>query len=670
MRARRLLAACVGAAIALGPGRVLAAEDGGTRSLFSYGAGNRALALGGAFGAVADDPSAPLWNPGGLGFVPRRQAAATGASLYSLDVSEAFAGVVLPDWRYGTLALTFRHLGVGGIEGRDSRNSITDPSLSDQQTELTFSYGRRLGDVMSLGGTLKLEQQSVAGYSDAAFGFDVGVLAYPGVLIAPQTDWMRRIGIGGSVRNLFDSAMRLNQEDVTDPASLRLGASYRHPMAGGRSALIAVDLESGTNVPTALHAGLEVRLHPLFALRSGISDGGFTAGAGINWKDFGFDYVFEDNSLGSVHRFGLSVGFGRTVDESRMASLKAEEDRLTARLDAAFAQREAERVGELIGQAQVARDASQFDDALDILAAAATLAPDHPEVRRLRVQYLQEKAGRLETDGQFAEAALTYTRIQMLSPEDSTARDNAVRCREESSKRAARSETVQHLFVAALDAFSSGDLVAAREGFQNILAIEPNDEETSTILARTEETIAAREKELLDKSIQLAQSGLLPESESALNEAKRYGSSPATHRAEIVLEAAKRSRTNPLRATPGSASASAAPVPHTPETDHELEDLYKRGMEAMEKGRADDAMRYWELAASIDPNYQELRDYLKHEYLMRGLDAFAAGRLDEAVAQWEKALRVDPNDEKAKGYLARARQQQSRAREIFGGTGQ
>jgi len=107
--------------------------------------------------------------------------------------------------------------------------------------------------------------------------------------------------------------------------------------------------------------------------------------------------------------------------------------------------------------------------------------------------------------------------------------------------------------------------------------------------------------------------------------------------------------------------------PRTPETEHELEDLYKKGMAAMEKGRADDALRYWELAASIDPNYQQIRDYLKREYLMRGLDAFAAGRLDEAVDLWEKALRVDPSDEKAKGYLARARQQQSRAREIFGG---
>jgi tetratricopeptide (TPR) repeat protein len=641
---------------------VWADEDGGTRSVFALGAGNRALSMGGAFTALADDPSAPLWNPGGLGFVPRRQLAATGASLYGLDVQEAFAGIVLPDWRYGTLALTFRHLGVGGIEGRDDRNGVTDPSLSDQQMELTFSYGRPLGRVVSVGGTIKLEQQSLAGFSDGAFGLNVGALAYPGLLIAPETPWMQRVAVGGSLRNLFNSSMRLNQDEVSDPASLRLGASYRHPFAGGRSAVFDVDLESGTGVPTSVHAGLEVRLHPLLALRSGISDGGYTAGAGINWKDFGFDYAFEDNNLGSVHRFGVSFGFGRTVDESRLAALRSDEERLAERLEKAFAEREAARVTDLLAEAQTARQSGQYDEALDVLAAAATLVPDDPNVRETRMQCLREKAGSLEVRGQYGEAALVYGRLQDLAPEDSVARDNAARCRDESARRAARSEAVQRVFSSSLDAFSSGDLLAARAGFQKILQIQPNDQEASAILAMTEETIDNRVKDLLEKTGELVQSGLLADAEVSLTEAKRYSTSPAVHHAEIALTNAKRSQQ--MRT---AASKPPALRPRTPETEHELEDLYKKGMASMEKGRADDALRYWELAASIDPNYQQLRDYLKREYLMRGLDAFAAGRLDEAVDLWEKALHVDPTDEKAKGYLARARQQQSRAREIFGG---
>ncbi|HET9234815.1 MAG TPA: PorV/PorQ family protein [Candidatus Eisenbacteria bacterium] len=653
-----VFAACLSVQIAF------AAEDGGTRSPFAYGAGNRALSMGGAFTALADDPSAPLWNPGGLGFVPRRQVAATGASLYGLDMREAFAGVVLPDWRYGTLALTFRHLGVGGIEGRDDRNSITDPSLSNQQMELTFSYGRPIGKAISLGGSIKMEQQSLAGYGDAAFGLNVGALAYPGMLISPETDWLQRVGVGASLRNVFNSSLRLDQEAVTDPASLRLGTAYRHPFSGGRSAVVAIDFESGSSVPATVHAGLEVRLHPLFALRTGLTGGGYSAGAGINWKDFGFDYVFEDNQLGSVHRFGITVGFGHTVEESRLAALRSEEDRLAARLEQAFAEREAARVQELLDASETARNVGRYDEALEILNAAATLVPDHAVVRAHRMQCLREKAGYLETRGQFGEAALTYGRLQDLAPEDSVARDNVLRCREESARRAARSEAVQRIFTTSLDAFSSGDLVAARDGFRKILDMQPGDQEASAILALTEDTIEARVKDLLEKTTRLQQTGLLADAEASLTEAKRYGTSPAIRRAEVSLESAKRSRTKP---GVERGSAHATPRPRTPEAQRELEELYKHGMTAMQRGRADDALRYWELAASIDPGYQQLRDYLKREYLMRGLDAFAAGRLDEAVALWEKALRVDPSDETAKGYLNRARQQQNRAREIFGG---
>jgi tetratricopeptide (TPR) repeat protein len=102
----------------------------------------------------------------------------------------------------------------------------------------------------------------------------------------------------------------------------------------------------------------------------------------------------------------------------------------------------------------------------------------------------------------------------------------------------------------------------------------------------------------------------------------------------------------------------------------EIEDLYKRGMAAMEAGRTGDALHYWELVASADPDYQQVKDYLKQEYLARGMDAFAEGRLERAIDAWEKALRIDPEDGKVQGYLARAREQLSRTREILGTTGQ
>jgi len=45
-----------------------AVETGGVDSIFSYGAGLRALGMGGAFTAMIHDPSLAYWNPGAMAF--------------------------------------------------------------------------------------------------------------------------------------------------------------------------------------------------------------------------------------------------------------------------------------------------------------------------------------------------------------------------------------------------------------------------------------------------------------------------------------------------------------------------------------------------------------------------------------------------------------------------
>ena len=104
----------------------------------------------------------------------------------------------------------------------------------------------------------------------------------------------------------------------------------------------------------------------------------------------------------------------------------------------------------------------------------------------------------------------------------------------------------------------------------------------------------------------------------------------------------------------------------TEEQRREVERLYSRGVEAMTAGRNHDAIRYFELVWSIEPDHKDVKEYLKREYLMRGMEYFADGRLNEAVEVWEKALRVDPDDERVNGYLTRAREQIARTRQILG----
>ena len=55
-----------------------------------------------AYGAIADDASAPHWNPGGLGLIARAQFQATRTS-NGLVMNEEYLGLALPNWRWGPL---------------------------------------------------------------------------------------------------------------------------------------------------------------------------------------------------------------------------------------------------------------------------------------------------------------------------------------------------------------------------------------------------------------------------------------------------------------------------------------------------------------------------------------------------------------------------------------
>jgi tetratricopeptide (TPR) repeat protein len=250
--------------------------------------------------------------------------------------------------------------------------------------------------------------------------------------------------------------------------------------------------------------------------------------------------------------------------------------------------------------------------------------------------------------------------------------------RRERDRRAARSMEIRQQYNAAMDAFVADDLLAARAGFQKVLAAQPHDEQAAAMLRRTEEAIGTRTENLLQQARNLIRARQLAEAESVLAQVRalsphatglsRAEASLAATRLAMAREQARRdAEARAAAASPSTSPAVVATVPVlSAEKRQEIADLYRRGIAAMEEGRTDDAVRFWEIVWSADPTYQNVADYLKREYLTRGMEAFAAGELQEAVSDWEKALQVDPDDERAQGYLERAREQQIRMEEILG----
>jgi tetratricopeptide (TPR) repeat protein len=190
------------------------------------------------------------------------------------------------------------------------------------------------------------------------------------------------------------------------------------------------------------------------------------------------------------------------------------------------------------------------------------------------------------------------------------------------------------------------------------------------MLDRVDGAIARRADDWIRRANLLAQAGDFREAEATLARARELAprapgldaASAALERQRqgLAAESARRASEERSRAT------SRIPAQPSAQQERDLAEYYRRGQVALEAGRSDEALRYWELVWAIRPGYQRVDDYLKREYLTRGMEQFAAGRLLESISLWERALKVDPKDERALGYLARAHEQLDRARAIAG----
>ncbi|MBI5554356.1 MAG: PorV/PorQ family protein, partial [Elusimicrobia bacterium] len=137
------------------------------------GAGARALGMGGAYTALADDASSVYWNPAKLAWQEKFEFTARYANL-GLDSRCDYAGLVLP--------LSFASFGFGYLQQATNKIETTDSvGQVSGETEaannaLFIGYGQTFGDIFSLGLAAKLINQNLAAYQARALGLDLGLM--------------------------------------------------------------------------------------------------------------------------------------------------------------------------------------------------------------------------------------------------------------------------------------------------------------------------------------------------------------------------------------------------------------------------------------------------------------------------------------------------------------
>jgi len=117
----------------------------------------RANGMGEAYVALADDATATWWNPGGLGFLDKKQVSMTYGKLVpdlADDVFYTYPTYSTPVKDWGTFGFGLVYLSYGSSEGTDISGASTG-SFSSYEMAPTISYGTKFGDRLGVGANFK-----------------------------------------------------------------------------------------------------------------------------------------------------------------------------------------------------------------------------------------------------------------------------------------------------------------------------------------------------------------------------------------------------------------------------------------------------------------------------------------------------------------------------------
>ncbi len=319
--------------------------QGGTRSNFTFGFGARAMGMGNAFVALADDPTALYWNSAGLDHIFQQSLTFFHASLPEGSLYD-FLGYAYPTLDLGTFGLGIARLGTGGIDEFDLSGSSTGTTFSYDTYVLFLGYGLKLPWNLSAGLSLKVQRRAWYGITLAEYNGDVtatGIGMDLGLLYKPEfgrSALLRNWSFGMNIQNLFQPQMR--EGDITDviPLALRFGLLRTIPFADGRSGFnILLDLDKSATTDLGIFFGTEFNYQNIGKVRLGYNNNSLSFGAGVEYSMFQIDYAFGNPSyealLPPIHRISLTVNFGMNRDEMFeivMQLKKEEEEQLAAQI--------------------------------------------------------------------------------------------------------------------------------------------------------------------------------------------------------------------------------------------------------------------------------------------------------------------------------------------------
>ncbi len=294
------------------PGMVFGQAKVGTSGakFLDIGISARAMGMGEAYSAIANDVSAIYYNPAGLTQLFSREAMFTHID-YPADVKFDFAGIAFPvEQISGVIGIGFYSLNTGDINLTTYANPTgTGETFQALDYAASLTYARGLTEHFSLGLTFKYIDERFDNETARGWAADIGTLYDTGY---------RGFKIAISIVN-FGPDMKMIQQGYPLPINFKFGSSFNLVESPDHLAVFALEGAHPSDNLEQYNAGLEYWYLDKFSIRAGnrfnYDSDGFTAGGGLKWplgeaSEVRVDYSYQDfGFLREVHRFTMAVAF-------------------------------------------------------------------------------------------------------------------------------------------------------------------------------------------------------------------------------------------------------------------------------------------------------------------------------------------------------------------------
>ncbi len=300
--------------------------------------GARASSMGGAFVAVADDPSAIYWNVAGLarlqnnGFVVDR-------TQWIADINYNFLSASYSLGNLGTIGLSFTSSDYGEMKVRTIEEpNGTGETFGASDIAVSFAWAFNITDRFSIGFNPKVIYQSIWKMSDYTFAIDMGVLyntPFDGITLGMSiTNFGSKMQLQGTSSTvLYDPDLTTTGNNDRIPANLftdawdlplgfKVGISYQALQSDMHDLKFAIDASHPNDNYESVNVGGEYTFNRMFSIRGGYkslflqdSEESWTFGAGLNQMLLGnvsihFDYAYAFfGRLKDVQKFTVGINF-------------------------------------------------------------------------------------------------------------------------------------------------------------------------------------------------------------------------------------------------------------------------------------------------------------------------------------------------------------------------